>query len=209
MEFNVEWFNDHLAAMGQDFLWRKASMCPCVNPNSGAAKPNCPICGGKGRSWAAPVKAKAGMASEKVLRQWAQFGRFEAGDAVLSVPENSPLYEAGQFDRVTMLNATDQFSLVLVRGLNDKINFPVRKVDRVYWIGAGNVIVEGGIPAVAGNGQLSWASGAPGAGTQYSVSGTRYSEYFVWDDMPGDRNHHYGARLPRKLVVRRFDLFGR
>jgi hypothetical protein len=96
-----------------------------------------------------------------------------------------------------------------VRGQNDKIALPVQRIDRVYWIGAGNVIVEGGIPAVAGNGQVSWASGAPGAGTQYSVSGTRYSEYFIWDDMPGDRNHHYGARLPRKLVARRFDLYGR
>ena len=209
MEFNVERFNDHLSVMGQDFLWRKASMCPCVNPNSGAAKPNCPLCGGKGRSWAAPVKAKAGMASERVLRQWAQFGQFEAGDAVLSVPENSPLYEAGQFDRVTMLNATDRFSLVLIRGQNDRINFPVRTIERVYWIGASDTITEGKIPAIDGSGQLSWTSGSPPSGTQYSISGVRYSEYFVWDDLPGDRNHHYGARLPRKMVVRRFDLFGR
>lgn len=210
MEFNAGWFNDHLASIGQDFLWRKASMCPCVNSNSGAAKHNCPLCNGKGRIWNDPVKTTAGMASEKVLRQWAQFGRFESGDAVLSVPENSPLYEAGQFDRVTMLNATDQFSLVLIRGQNDKINFPVQKVNRVYWIGSnGSSLVEGGVPIVDSNGQLSWFTGTPPIGTQYSVSGTRFSEYFVWDDMPGDRNHHYGSRLPRKLVVRRFDLFGR
>lgn len=149
------------------------------------------------------------MASERVLRQWAQFGRYEAGDAVLSVPESSLLYEAGQFDRVTMLNATDQFSLVLVRGQNDRISFPVQNIDQIYWIVSGNTIVEGGIPSVASNGQLSWTSGAPPAGTHYSISGTRYSEYFAWDEVPGDRNHHYGSRLPRKLVVRRFDLFGR
>jgi hypothetical protein len=209
MEFSVEWFNDHLATMGQDFLWRKASMCPCVNPHSGAAKPNCPICSGKGRSWANPVSVKAGMASERVLRQWAQFGRYEAGDAILSVPESSLLYDAGQFDRITMLNATDPFSLVLVRGQNDKINFPVNSIGRVYWIINNSAVVEGGIPTVDNNGQLSWAAGAPPVGTQYSISGTRYSEYFVWDEMPGDRKHHYGARLPRKLVARRFDLFGR
>jgi hypothetical protein len=209
MEFSVEWFNDHLATMGQDFLWRKASMCPCVNPHSGAAKPNCPICNGKGRRWTIPLSVKAGLASEKILRQWAQFGRFEAGDAVLSVPENSPLYEAGQFDRVIMLNATDQFSLVLVRGQNDRISFPVQNIDQVYWIVSGNTIVEGDIPIVDSNGQLSWASGSPSAGIQYSISGTRYSEHFVWDELPSDRKHHYGARLPRKLVVRRFDLFGR
>ena len=58
------------------------------------------------------------------------------------------------------------------------------------------------------NGQLSWSVGAS-VGSQYSISGTRYSEYFVWDELPGDRKHHYGARLPRKLVLRRFDLFGR
>ena len=209
MEFNAEWFNDHLASMGQDFLWRKASMCPCVNPHSGAAKPGCLLCSGKGRSWANPVQVKAGMASERVLRQWAQFGRFEAGDAVLSVPENSLLYDAGQFDRITVLNATDPFSLVLAHGQNDRINFPVQSISRVYLIGLNNTVVEGGIPVITSDGQLSWTIDAPPVGVQYSISGTRYSEYFVWDELPGDRKHHYGARLPRKLVARRFDLFGR
>jgi len=209
MRFNAGWFNAHLADMGQDFLWRRSSMCPCVNQNSGAAKHNCQYCSGKGRSWAPGVAVKAGMASEKVLRQWAQFGRWESGDAVLSVPENSPLYNAGQFDRVTMLNATDRFSLVLIRGQNDKIHFPVKHVDRVFWINSSDAIVEGGNAAVDSGGNLSWVSGAPPVGTQYSITGERFSEYFMYDDIPGDRNHHYGSRLPRKMVIRRFDLFGR
>lgn len=209
MRFSTALFNAHLDDMGQNFLWRKASMCPCINPQSGAAKHNCPLCSGKGRSWSPPVQAKAGMASQRVLRAWAQFGQWESGDTVLSVPENSPLYDAGQFDRVTMLNATDRFNVVLTRGSNDKLHFPVRAIDRVYWIGASDTVVEGGIPLINSAGNFDWPDNAPPTGTQYSVSGERFAEYFMWDDMPGDRNHHYGERLPRKLVLRKFDLFGR
>lgn len=209
MQFSSDWFNSHLENMGQDMLWRVSSMCPCVNPNSGAAKHNCPVCSGKGRSWAAPVKVKAGLASEKVLRAWAQFGQWTSGDAVISVPENSPMYDAGQFDRITMLNAVDRFSLVLTRGLNDRVSFQARKIQRVFWLNSQSQVVEGGIPAVDGAGNLTWTAGAPPAGMQYTVTGERYSEYFIYDDIPGDRNHHYGARLPRKIVARRFDLFGR
>lgn len=212
MQLNPGDFNAFLAGpggIGQTVLWRRAEMCPCVNPNSGAANPRCPVCGGKGRFWSDPVQTRAGVSNQSVTRQWATFGQYEAGDAVLVVPEDSPMYEAGQFDRVTMVNASDRFTLVLQRGMNDRLNVPAEQILRVFWLSGGQ-IVEGGIPAVMPDGTLSWSSGGePPAGTMYTVVGTKVSEYFVWGPLPGDRNQHFGARLPRKMVVRRFDLFGR
>lgn len=210
MRLSPRAFNAHLNHMGQRFLWRRSSACPCYNPHSGAGKPGCPICEGKGRFWSDPVEAVAGVASSRVQREWAQFGIYESGDLVLSIPENSPMYEMGQFDRALMLNSTDHFSITLTRGQNDRIYLPVETISRVFWIHPQNdTIVDGGIPTVANDGSLAWAAGAPPAGMQYTIEGTRYSEYYCYGPYPSDRNEHQGARLPKRVVLRKFDLFGR
>jgi len=154
------------------------------------------------------VPGSAGVAGQKTQLEWAQFGLYQGGDVVLTIPESSPLYEMGQFDRLVMLNSTDNFSLPLVRGQNDRIHGHIKKIDRVFWID-GDAIVEGPLPDLAENGTLSWSVGGPPAGRQYSVDGTRCSEYFIWGPFPSDRMMHHGARLPRRVVARQFDLFGR
>lgn len=200
--------------IGQEFLWRPAAVCPCVNRLSGAANAKCPKCSGKGRVWGTAVQCRAGMTQQKIDKLWATMGQYEVGDATLTVPEDSPLYDAGQFDRITMLNSTDRFSIPLVHGdPAERLFFMVEKIDRVFWYtgpndGTGD-LVEGGLPAVSDDGLLSWADGGPPPGKQYSITGTRFSEYFVYQGLPSDRAEHYGARLPKKIMVRRFDAFGR
>ncbi|ATI15634.1 hypothetical protein [Bordetella phage vB_BbrM_PHB04] len=203
-------FNAHLNHMGQKFLWRKAFRCPCVNPHSGAARLDCPQCGGKSWLWVAPKPAVAGVASQQIQLRWAQFGLWQDGDMVVSIPENSPMYEMGQFDRVVMLNSTDYFSLPLVHGDEDeRLHVQVDKITRVFWLDQAGAIVEGGIPTVGAGGVLTWADDEPPLGTTYSITGTRFTEYFCWGPYPSDRNEHQGARLPKRLVMRSFDLFGR
>lgn len=203
-------FNRHLDHMGQKVFWRKAFACPCRNPNSGAADARCPHCGGKGQMWSAGADGVVGITGSKTQREWAQFGTYESGDSVVSIPENSPLYQMGQFDRVALLNASEQFSLPLVHGApTERLAGRIEAVSRVFWLDDKKEIVEGGIPVVDESGALSWAIGAPPAGRQYTVSGSRYLEYFVFGPFPSNRNMHQGARLPRLVVLRRFDLWGR
>lgn len=210
MRLNPSAFNAWMNNIGQEFLWRKAYRCPCVNPLSGAAAPNCPQCGGKSWLWAAPVAAIAGMASQGTQLKWAQFGLWQEGDAVMTIQESSPLYEAGQFDRVVMLNSTDYFSLPLVHGdPTERLFVQVEAITRVFWLDVNGNIVEGGIPTVGAGGTLTWATGEPPLGTTYSITGTRFSEYFIYGPYPSDRNEHQGARLPKRVVIRSFDLFGR
>lgn len=208
MRFSPSAFNRFLNDIGQDFSWRKAFACPCVNPNSMQAAPNCPVCGGKGRAWTDAAVGRSGVAGRDAMKEWAQFGLWDAGDVVLSIPSDSILYDMGQYDRVLMLNRTEPFSMNMIRGMNDLIRFPVVSVDRVFWI-AGGAIVEGEIPAVLPNGMLDWAGNAPPHGVTFSLTGRRTPEYFVYQDMPMDRPHHAGMKLPRKVVIRRFDLYGR
>lgn len=211
MHLNPAAFNAWLGGnIGQSFKWRKAYRCPCANPHSGAATPGCPQCAGKAYLWVPSVDGTAGMSGQNIQLKWAQFGQWQEGDAVVTIPENSALFEMGQFDRVTMMNSTDYFSMPLIHGdAKEKLYEPIEKITRVFWLDVNKAIVEGGIPVVNADGTLTWASGAPPVGTTYSITGTKYSEYFCFSGYPSDRNEHFGARLPKRVVLRRFDLFGR
>lgn len=203
-------FNAWLNNIGQVFAWQHSAACPCYQEHSGAPDPNCGLCGGRGRIWDAAVEGKSGIAGQKIQRQWAEFGQWEAGDVVLTIPSDSPLYAMGEFDRAVMVNSSQPFSVNRRRGQHDKLTFPVVQIDRVFWKSPDDEIVEGGIPVVAADGSLSWPEGGePPAGMQFSITGRRRPEYFCFGEFPQDRAHHSGADLPRRVVLRRWDLFGR
>lgn len=209
MKLNSGAFNRHINHMGQRMLWRQSFACPCISEHSGAADPACPLCRGKGRVWDNPIEGLAGISTQQANPQNQDFGQLMQGDATLTVGSDSPIYEIGRFDRVTLLNSTDTFSRTLVRGVNDNLSdLEVVSITRVFWIDSG-VIVDGGIPSVSSSGDLSWDAGEPAFGHQYSITGRRYDSYFVWDKYPSDRNEHSGSPLPKKVMIRFWDLYGR
>lgn len=208
MQLNPAAFNSFLQGIGQSFSWRKASACPCLSLHSKSPRADCLQCHGKGLLWAAPVTGTAGISGQKVQRAWAQFGMAQLGDMVVSIGSDSPLYVIGEFDRVVMLNSSVPFSRVLTRG-NDVLHQTPQVIDSVFWLDGNQAIVAGGIPAVAGDCSLTWATGAPPDVQQYTMSGRELPEYFVYMDFPSDRSHHHGADLPVKVVLRKFDLLGR
>lgn len=213
MRFSREAFNRHLANMGQKVLWRASYSCPCTNPTSGSPDPRCPLCVGRGRIWETPVNTVVGVASQKTQMAWARLGMYETGDMVLVVPENSPLWDGvGQFDRVTALDGKERFSSVLTRGApTEKLHIPAIKITRCFWRSRENpaTIVEGGIPVFDADGKPTWTEKEPPNSTPYSVTGERYKEYFIIDGLPSTRNQHGGMRLPKNVVLRKWDLFGR
>ncbi len=211
MYLNPPEFDAFLNKVGQTCAWRRAYACPCINPNSGAADPKCPRCAGKGFAWATAVQGTAGISGQQVQKRWADFGKWEAGDVVVSIGSDSPLYAISFADRVLFLNDTQGFSVVLTRGQGDTLGFPTVAIDRVYWLDGQKREVAGSIPTFDADGALSWGDSdvAPPDGVLYSVSGRRRTEYFCWGDYPQDRGHFHGRALPKKVVLRRFDLYGR
>ena len=208
MRLSPRRFNRLLNHMGQEFAWRKAYACPCVNPHSGAATHNCPHCAGKGRLWAGAVTGKAGIVGRDQMKNFAVFGMWDAGDIMLSIPSDSPLYGIGQFDRVVAVNRSEPFSMNLVRGQNDLIRFKPLEIERVFWL-ANNQIVDADPVSLLPDGRLLWGAVAPPMGVAYSVTGRRVPEYFCYQELPADRPMHFGEPLPRRVTMRRFDLFGR
>jgi len=203
-------FNQFLAgSVRQDFKWRRRSACPCVNAASGQAQYDCPVCNGKGHIWSSTeVDCWAGMANQ-IPKKSFQPVSWEPGDAVLTIPSDSPLYAARQYDRIRALNSSTTFSEVITPGRNDKLRMPVIEVTRTFWIADDKqTIVEGGIPTVSADGGLSWSSGSPPAGRSFTVEGTRADEFYIYDSLPSDRNSGVSG-LPLMLQARNFDLLGR
>ena len=212
MRFNPSRFDRHLQNIGQRVLWRHSYACACVNAASGQPDPKHALCMGKGRLWDPAVATIAGVASQAVQVQWIQSGQFENGDLVVSVPQTSAMYNAGQFDRVVMKNSTDVFSMPLTRGApSERILFPIQSINRVFWLHpTTRLIVEGGIPDFDADGHLTWTEGGePPSGMVYSVTGIKFDEYFIFQGLLSDRGEHQGARLPKKVTLRKWDLFGR
>jgi hypothetical protein len=58
-------------------------------------------------------------------------------------------------------------------------------------------------------GTLTWGADVPPDGAQIALTGRKRPEYFCLQEFPQDRAHHHGRDLPRRVVLRRFDLFGR
>lgn len=203
-----ERFNRHLNKMGQQFEWKRAYACPCVNANSGAADTRCLHCFGKGKIWDdIPVIGQAGIVGNENLRKFGEFGRFDASDTMLSIPSDSPIYEIGEFDKVAALNRTDPFNIKLVSGVNNYIKYRVIEITQITWLDSNKDIVFGDLPYIDIDGRVQWSGNAPPLDTTYSVTGTRIPEYYVYLKLPFDRPHHSGRKLPRRVVLRPFDLF--
>ena len=209
MRLSPERFNGWLGNIGQVFGWQRAYFCPCRDPHSGSPDMNCPHCFGKGYAWDGPIPSVSGIAGQKIQREWAQFGMWESGDVVLTIPSNSPMYAMGEFDRATMSHSSQPFSTYL-RSLDQAMPWIIVSIDRVFWLNDGEA-VDLALPTISEDGRsLVWAAPGPvPPGVMLSVTGRRRPEYFCWGDFPSDRAHHSGADLPRRVVLRRFDLYGR
>jgi hypothetical protein len=201
-------FNGLINGVSQKFLWSRGFACPCLTTNSGQPKINCPHCHGKGRFWSGAVDGAAGVGSRDALKKQAEFGNWDAGDTLLSIPSDSPLYAMGEYDRVVAIHRTEPFSVNLVSGINDVIRFSIVSIDRVVWLDGSNNLVDAAIPKIKDDGTLLWGANAPPAKTTFSITGRRHPEYFVYHELTLDRPHHQGEPLPRRIVVRRFELFG-
>jgi len=209
VQLNPARFNRFLHKMGQCVLWRRAVDCPCRRPHSGAADPACPVCHGAGQAWDAPRAGTVALTGQQIQRQWANFGLWEKGDVVVTLPGDSPVYAMGEFDRLLFANSTEPFARVLTRGKETLHLVAVACLERA-------VILENGAltalptPVLDDQGIPGWPNqDGPPMGATYTLAGRAHPEYFCYGDFPQDRAHHHGEPLPRKVVLRKFDLFGR
>ena len=170
----------------------------------------CVVCRGKGVAWDPPIAAWTALAGMKIVREWANFGEFEAGDLVATIPSDSPFYAAGESDKAAFTDSSEAFSSIVLGGV-DFLPFQTVSIDRVVWkdVNTG-ALVNGGMPMQDTAGNLSWPNGdGPPSVVQYSISGRKVPVYYMFRDLVQDRHHSAGLPLPRRVVLRRLDLFAR
>lgn len=204
-------FDAHLHFMGQDVFWRQAYACPCRDSISGAAALSCSQCNGKGWTWGGATRGVCAFSGVKAQTAWEKFGAYEQGDLVISLPSDSSIYAIGEHDRVTLYNTTEAFSRVFTRHHDDDpLPFQPATISRCFWLENG-LVVEGGIPRIdTSTLTLTWSANAPPNQRQYSLTGRKYPEFFVANNAgQQDRAHLHGQTLPRRIVLRRYDLFSR
>lgn len=199
-------FNALIGRAGQRVSWRPSRSCACRDPYSGSPDPSCEVCGGLGRVWDADVASVAAPSGVKVQRQWADFGMWMAGDVVVTLPGDQPVYAIAEGDRLALLDSTEPFSQVIPVG--GRMAGLVASLARCTYLLAG-VEADAVLPTLDANGALTWpGNDGPGA-VQVVLAGRRHPEYFAFSDFSQDRAHQMGDPLPRRVVLRRFDLWGR
>ena len=202
-------FNALLFEVAQEFWWRKATQCPCIDEYSGQPEPDCKYCSGKGYIWGDPMCAHAGVISQAQARKITPIGLMEVGDIMVSIPSDSAMYEIGSYDRAQMRNRTEPFTMTVIAGANDVLRFTPTRIDSVHWIDAASKEFKTGtIPEING-GRLVWSGTVPPTGQRYTLTGRRYPEYYCYQEQPLDRPHQFGEPLPRRVVLKRFDVLGR
>lgn len=204
MQLSPSRFNAFLHRIGQNLTWAQSSRCPCAEPYSGSPDPACDHCQGIGYRWSGPVATFAGVVSRDLSKQYGQMAEIEAGDVMLVIPGNEPIYAIQEYDRVVMSDRTERWALVKTRGRAERLRFDPLTVDRAEWLDGDTII--SGLPDSFGRDGVTWATGGPPQGVSYSIGGTRHPEFYCYLNLPLDRPHHGGAALPRRVVLRRMDL---
>lgn len=207
MQLDPTAFNAFLANMAQHAQWRRSHACPCRNPRSGQADRACAQCHGLGTWWEDAVDTSVALSGQKVQQEWAKLGKWESGDQVVTLASDVPAYAMGLHDRLTMLDSTVPFSRVLRPG--EPVRERVASLDKATWFTDGALFDVYPPPLVADDGTLEWPGQMPPDGAQIAISGRRHPEYFALQEFPQDRAHHGGRDLPRRVVLRAMDLFGR
>lgn len=195
--------------LGQNTSWARATLCPCRSRSSGAAEQNCPVCKGRGHFFGSDQPAWTALSSMKIQRQWEQFGQFELGDLVATIPSASPMWTCSEYDRVTFTDSSEPFNYVAIGGV-DLLPWAAYEIDTVVWRDqVTKALVFGGLPTQAADNTLSWTAGSPPNGVQFTISGRRRPQFWVFSDLIQDRAHSAGLALPRRVVLRKYELAGR
>lgn len=128
----------------------------------------------------------------------------DAGDVMLVIPSDEPIYAIAEFDRVVMTDRTEHYSVTKTRGRLEKLRFDPLTVDHAEWLDDDAIVNQ--LPTSFDRNGAVWASGGPPQGAAYALTGTRRPEFYCYLNLPLDRPHQGGDPLPRRVVLRRFDL---
>ena len=202
--------NAMLQLIGQAVTWERASRCPCRSTRTGGPEVSCPVCRGVGWIWDTPVPCMLGVSGSTPSRKFAAFTEWEDGDVLVTIPSDSPAYDMGERDRITLTDASHRMSEVLTRGVNDQLRYRKPLVIHSVWAIVSNERKDYHdlIDYKVDGHTVTWLTAGPAQNQQYAVLYNAQPEYFVYRELVGDRPMG-GRSMPRKVHVKLMELFNR
>ena len=206
-------FDGLLESHGAPTLWRRARVCPCLDPDTGNARIVCPFCVDfPGVLWDSGSAIKILAAGRQRHDQHEDFGLRLQGFTSFSFPST---VTPGHLDRLEILSGRMVVTQRLVRGDVDiaKRSRERLRIAPVFAVEFCEAIVADALVAyVAGTdfavddaGAVTWATDAgPDDGVAYTVRYLTRPTYLCWSPQSRDED---GTKQPYRVTVQRLDLY--
>lgn len=206
--FAPERFQQMVCGMGHRAHWLQSTLCPCQNTHTGGADLTCSLCGGVRFLWSDPVEVVIGVQTQQQRRRWAPMTEWLEGDAIVTIPPESPAMDAKEYDRFVILDARYPYVAILKRDTKDIVKHAlIHRVNAVWAIinDARVDFIEDVDYRINGN-QVVWLTGTLPSAQQYTIEYDAAPEYYVYQELSRSRIYFRRA-MPRMVHVRLMDLF--
>jgi len=219
VDFDMEQYRNLVFAKGVDLTWEQCAECPCsrsasdftlsvihtTTQTTGEARPDCPLCDGRGYFWHSAQQIRAIVtAGSSSTEAFAIYGEYARGMmSVSTLPEHLPAYG----DRFTVINSVQVYRETKTRTADtiEALRYPVQartldlltgetdvRVLRLQYADVNGIsqenysLTEGVDFVVTNEGALDFSLGevlgtAPSEGIRYSVAYFARPRYYVAD----------------------------
>jgi hypothetical protein len=234
IKLQAQHFEEMITRRGIDVRWEQAIKCTCWSDDSGQPLYSCKACGGTGYLYSTPATIHTVLIMSLAMsKEFTPVGDFRMGDCIATIPQHykavdgaqrvtwpiNPMYDIGEWDKVTLLDTEYRCNENLIRGvaLRDQPADTLRSADVTKILGVlranpetGEVyIYEAGTDYNIANGNtIDWigaSSDIPANGEKYSVMYYCRPVYVVYTQLPQSRDPD-GQHFPKKVVLRYRDV---
>jgi hypothetical protein len=215
-DFKPEEFVRTIQQHGKRIVWRKAMVCPCIQPTTGQARVDCPNCDTSGFIYVDNMDIRALMlAFEKSTRIYEKFGLWVSGEVAVTVEH---VYRLGYRDSLEMIDEMMNFNEVIQKGDRhgrrsvlengiDTARYRIQNLTKVVTCDSSNNIVAldvGYHLEVNEHGQIVWR--APGKkivndGQFISLHYDFHPVYIVISHPHVIRSDMRGTKVPNETVT--------
>lgn len=144
--------------LGSRVQWERWHRCPCTG-REGAARRDCPLCGGDGGTFDAPSTifraGLTGVSARALENMRSKLGPALVGDASISLPSNAPAYGLTAVnDRFLAVDSLDPLEWIITP--NSPLRLPSgAQVLQVFSLGpGGSSLVPATLPAPGADGRI-------------------------------------------------------
>ena len=170
IDFTTGTFDSLIENHGLDLKLYHGIRCPCLDPETGQADPNCSYCT-NGWQYYGKEEIIGVVQAINAEKQFAETGGFLLGSMMLTVKAETNL---AYHDRLVHMDSVITHSEVITRdedGLVDSARFPI--IDTLRVIGKNGVIYQSGTDfSIDSGGNVEWLETGekPTAGDYYSIA---------------------------------------